>query len=59
MVEALSRRLPSAEFRVHYQNSLFRFGQSGTGADFSLGILIFPVGVVSLMLATHPSVTHH
>jgi hypothetical protein len=29
----------------------------GTGDGFSLGISIFPVGVVSLLLATRPSVT--
>jgi hypothetical protein len=57
MAKALSRRLPNAEARVRPQNSLFRIGQCGTGAGFSLGISIFPVGVVSLLLATRPSVT--
>jgi len=57
MAEALSRRLPNAETRVHSQNSLFRIGQFGTGAGFSLGISIFPVGVISVLLATRPSVT--
>jgi hypothetical protein len=48
MAEALSRRLRNAEARVQSQ---------GTGAGFSLGISIYPVGVASVLLASRPSVT--
>jgi hypothetical protein len=58
MAEALSRLLPNAEARVNSQNSLFRIGQCGSGAGFSLDISILPVGVASVLLASRPSVTH-
>ena len=52
-VAAFPTRRPGFVFR-----SLFRIGQCGTGAGFSLGISIYPFGVASVLLASRPSVTH-